>query len=730
MQTIIKVGAGSYTTTLPAGAKEPSVAPYVTAAVTRPVPTNHWWSSLVFTKFSNQMFPHPLGLEAQATGLRLYYPGMGYTANAGGVFTAIVRNPDDLVIGHSAQATFPDTRVESWSDWFVTAAFGERLHLTFGHGSPFVYGLVEGGDATVSFGTPPTLVSGSPTSATLVVRVGGRYYALFGPTGSHWEGIGTRRLVCKASGKPYFSVALLPDDRPETLALFARYAHNHVTDTQVRWRYNEKTSQVTTQYAFTVKRHEGQAPGTLFCLFPHQYQRSTAPLTPHTYVCARGTLKLAAGEGFTTVTPFQGVLPLLPSLGKGDKATLKRFLDSDAASFKPELADTYWTGKALGKLATLAALADASGNTAAETTFRTQLKGLLERYFTADRDPKGLFYYNKPWGTLIGYPASYGSDEALNDHHFHYGYFLRAAAEVVRKEPAWGTAAKWGGMVNLLIRDCANPERNDPLFPFLRNFDVYEGHTWADGKGDFADGNDNESSSEAMNAWTGLILWSELTGDKKLRDTGIYLYVTEKDAIENYWFDTHQLYPKAMTAPMASMVWGAKAVYATWFSGDPIHMHGINVLPLQSGSLYLGTNPTAIQRNVAGLTRERLAFDKKQPKYDPTKPPRIDKNWGGWGDVILMYQALADPETALKSCDFDTQEIEAGNSRAQFYLWMHFLNHVGQVDTRVSADIPLYAVFKKGNKRTYLVYSATPKRVIFSDGTVVNATKPGLTVSP
>ena len=108
--------------------------------------------------------------------------------------------------------------------------------------------------------------------------------------------------------------------------------------------------------------------------------------------------------------------------------------------------------------------------------------------------------------------------------------FVGAAAELARQEPEWAKQAQWGGMVNLLIRDCANPERSDPLFPFLRNFDIYEGHTWADGKGDFADGNNNESSSEAMNAWTGMILWGELTGDKKLRDTGIYLYVTEKDA--------------------------------------------------------------------------------------------------------------------------------------------------------------------------------------------------------
>jgi endoglucanase Acf2 len=37
----------------------------------------------------------------------------------------------------------------------------------------------------------------------------------------------------------------------------------------------------------------------------------------------------------------------------------------------------------------------------------------------------GVFAYDRTWGTLIGYPPSYGSDTELNDHHFHYGYFVR-----------------------------------------------------------------------------------------------------------------------------------------------------------------------------------------------------------------------------------------------------------------------------------------------------------------
>ena len=70
-QDLVGAGAGSYTTRLPAGAKEPAETPFITSNVKGPVPTNDWWSSLVFQKFSNQMFPHPLWMMIAAVVLPL-----------------------------------------------------------------------------------------------------------------------------------------------------------------------------------------------------------------------------------------------------------------------------------------------------------------------------------------------------------------------------------------------------------------------------------------------------------------------------------------------------------------------------------------------------------------------------------------------------------------------------------------------------------------------------------
>jgi endoglucanase Acf2 len=301
-QDVVAAGAGTYTTKLPAGAKEPAETPFITSNVKGPVPTNDWWSSLVFQKFSNQMFPHPLGIQAHTDGLRIYYPGTGYTANKEGVFTAIMGAPNDITIGHSANAKFPDARVDNWSDWFVTACFGDasatstaNLKLTFGHGSPFVYGRIRGGNPTFTFANAvtPVPVSGHPGAVT--VQIANRTYGLYAPAGAKWEGAGTKVLTASSS-KDYFSVALLPDRSAETIARFAAVAHNHVTDSKVVWQYNEAKSVVTSRYAITTKPMQGTGTKTLYCLLPHQVLRSKETLTGQSYQTSRGEIQLAEGN--------------------------------------------------------------------------------------------------------------------------------------------------------------------------------------------------------------------------------------------------------------------------------------------------------------------------------------------------------------------------------------------------------------------------------------------------
>lgn len=66
-----------------------------------------------------------------------------------------------------------------------------------------------------------------------------------------------------------------------------------------------------------------------------------------------------------------------------------------------------------------------------------------------------------------------------NDHHFHYGYHILAAAMIGYMDPEWAKAN--ADYVNTLARDIANPSSEDKVFPMWRNFDWYHGHSWAHG---------------------------------------------------------------------------------------------------------------------------------------------------------------------------------------------------------------------------------------------------------
>ena len=131
--------------------------------------------------------------------------------------------------------------------------------------------------------------------------------------------------------------------------------------------------------------------------------------------------------------------------------------------------------------------------------------------------------------------------------------------QIARTEPEWIKEDNWGSVINLLIQDIANSDRNNKNFPFLRNFDPYAGHSWASGHAKFADGNNQESSSESMNAWTGIILLGQFINDLKLRDLGIFLYSSELAAIEDYWFDVNQEnHHEKIKSPNLAMIWGGK----------------------------------------------------------------------------------------------------------------------------------------------------------------------------
>jgi len=333
----------------------------------------------------------------------------------------------------------------------------------------------------------------------------------------------------------------------------------------------------------------------------------------------------------------------------------------------------------------------------------------IEQWFGGS-DRKRYFQLDRSIGSLLAHPEEYFAIGQMNDHHFHYGYWIRTIAELALREPALAGPQKWGPMVDLMVADIATARRGDERFPFLRHFDAYEGHSWASGIALGPWGNNQESSSEAINAWVGLILWGEVRGDTALRDLGIWLYTTESHAIDHYWFDRHRLvfppeYPHAET----SMLFGSRYSHNTWWTDEPRQIKGINLLPITTASTYLGSDPDYVKRNLATLEADTKVFASRGKRADP---PDI------WQDLFAKYLAMADPGAALTQWN-RWGSVELGDTRTHTWHWIASLKEMGPPDLSVTADTTFFSVFRRSDGlKTYLTFhlGKEPTTVRFSDG--------------
>lgn len=668
------------------------------------------------------MYPHPLAVQASSRGLEIDTPSVSVGIDEQFKSKSILAPfAGDLALT-AENASFSAALVDDHSDWSVTTLFAcseGELRTTVAHGSPFVYATVTGLRPVLEVAHDLSQVwLGEDSMIAFVVN--DHAYAAFLPEGCHWQ-VDGKRLRCEQAGADFFSVAALPNAEPATMELFAAVAHNHIVSTQVQWSYDEARSVVHAEYSVDLEaRGSADRSSTVVALYPHQWraldERSRGALTQLAYATVRGQMKILDAGRFSTTIPFPGALPFMPLLGN-ETIDMRELVEEVAAegdhhltNLLPQAADDmYWTGVSLGRIAAVVPLAERLGADDARAGFVSWLKSAMEARFEPPSEEAhegaSFFWWDEDWSTLIGYPGGFGADTELNDHHYQYAYFIRAAVEIARHDRQWTEFESWGGMVDLLVRDIATFRRDDPQFPFLRNFDIYAGHSWATGIQQYPDGANSESSSEAIATWAAVLLWAELKGDTELRDFAAFLYATEISAAEEYWFDVHgETFPPDFERAMAGQVWGGKTSYSVWWTDDPEPMRGISFIPLTPTSFYLGRRPDYVRGNLADLRRLR-------------------SRWEYWPDVLWCYEALADPARALALLEASWPDYTEGHSESKAHTlsWILDLLELGNVDATVTADAPCYAVFRSHTLRTYVAFNATsvPRDVRFSDGTTL-----------
>lgn len=735
------VGAGAIWLAPKAGEPvRPKPAPFRAAdMLKRAVTTNTWYSSLAYGPWSDVLHAHPLTFKATPQGMEVGLPQQRTGAISalknwaqGSTGTTSVTYPHQADFTVAPSDFEPqDARLHHAGDWNITVEMRRdqahlRSHLL--HGSPFAYFEINQGGVRIKLGAGvqaadmPLPVSGGKQVHYFKTR--GQLYGLFLPAGAQLTG-GPADTVSIQFKDParYFSIGVLPQSDEATLKAYANAAFVFVDDTEVQWAYDEANSLVTTDYRLKTRSMDGVAAEPLMGLYLHhrRAQVSPAPLIGQ-LPSVRGPIAIVNGNSFRTELRVNGLMPMWPALlNKQHAQTLGELLVGDrrrANSLFGKMGNgTYWTGKALGAVAQLMTIAEQQGDESTAAELEKVLKQRMESWFSG----KGLSYFahEAGIGSVLGYPEEYFSVSAMNDHHFHYGYWVMAAAHVARRDPKWASAQQWGGMVNLLVRDIATSQRKRVDFPFLRNFDVYEGHSWARGNSEFFGlGNDQESSSEAIHAWAAIAQWGQATADPALKALGMYLYATESASVLHYWFNAHgNVFPTDYRQPLASMVFGGGYGFSTWWTEEPRQIMGINLLPITPASVYLAQLPTAYVENFGRTAQELRHLYDRSGQSDGTTADI-------WQDIYAGLLALKNPAKALESWNA-RGSVEVGETRSRTFFWLHALAQMGVPDNTVWANVMSHAVFRDPGtgKKTYLAYnpSEKPMDVRFSDGVVVLA---------
>ena len=486
---------------------------------------------------------------------------------------------------------------------------------------------------------------------------------------------------------------------------------------------------------------ERKAAGMPLVLMPHHVPllaTSAATLSGVSFPSVHGTCRLALLEHALS---WRFELPLVATPFHAPRAvpdaarpTLLSELATEAKwqvppNYQSGAGDPYNAGKLLARLGRTALIAEALGQQALAAALAANLTTLVSRY--AIHGPENEWIYDETWGGLIACGCDYDDCKGTclghctnsfptcpsladpgrdfgngyyNDHHFHWGYHLYAASVAAKLGPAsvpWTAAgakrlARAGGASDheaaeaasqrarllLLARDIAAPTHDDPAFPRTRHKDWFQFVSWASGiatagNSPYRNGRNQESSSEAINAYYGLSLLGTALGEHEWRDIGQALLSMEVIATKTYYHPRKHdgIHSDAMVANgMVGMLWQNLAQYQTWFGPASYLVHGIQVLPVTP------VTESVLDESFVGAGQLNVFA----ASCDATPACATD----GWAAFVALDRAIVDPKGAWEQVQALADEGFAadspagnGNSRLNSLYWVATRPHAAEALT-------------------------------------------------
>jgi endo-1,3(4)-beta-glucanase len=407
-------------------------------------------------------------------------------------------------------------------------------------------------------------------------------------------------------------------------------------------------------------KKKGDGPLLMMAL-PHHLDTLDRPeKTSLSLPSIKGDMVAVTGDNWTLNEPLVKLSWSAPSSIVADKVTdIKTALARDAVDEQANAEDVYTFGKQIAKLARLVLIADELKDDATSSAVREKMKTALEPWLQGKN--KDAFKYDNTWGgicTTDGLAASSGDfgQGWYNAHHFQYGYFLYAAAAITKSDKPWFTSHKEA--IVSLARDIANPSTADLGFTRFRHKDWFTGHSWASGLFESQDSRNQDSSSEAVNAWYGLYLLGLAAGEQELTNVGRVLLATEIRSTHKYWHikQGSPIYGSTVEEQafagkkIVGTLWSTKVEYNTVrFGGAPEIIHGTQMLPF--------TPMTEALLDRDWVTEQYPVFAAAQPADEGSK------------GFVYMDHAILDPQAAWLEVN-TLQGYDKGNSKTNTLYWV------------------------------------------------------------
>lgn len=324
-----------------------------------------------------------------------------------------------------------------------------------------------------------------------------------------------------------------------------------------------------------------------------------------------------------------------------------------------DLTSMYFSGKAMSKYANMLLVLT---YIVKDTQLATQLLANLKTAFATfvNNKQQTPLFYDKSWKGLVSQAgisdsmADFGNTY-YNDHHFHYGYFVHAAAIIGKVDQdigdkSWASNSANKDWVNSLIRDVST-YGDDTTYPQSRNFDWYSGHSMAKGLFVSADGKDEESSSEDYNFAYGMKLWGSVIGDTLLSARANLILAIERRSMNHYML--YQSNNTTMPAnyignKVSGIMFENKIDHTTYFGQLVQYIQGIHMIPITPISSYV-RSPTFVKE-----------------EWDAKLASIIDNVTDGWRGLLMLNYALYDATTAYKffsDTNFNYNYLDGGMSR-------------------------------------------------------------------